>query len=39
LISARARDAEGLVSELRMGGYPAAIIGSVVEGQPKILLS
>lgn len=39
LISARASDAQALVSELRMASYPAAIIGSVVEGQPKILLS
>ncbi len=39
LISARAGDADELVSELRTGGYPAAIIGSVLEGQPKILLS
>ena len=39
LISARAGDADELVSELQIGGYPAAIIGSVVDGQPKILLS
>jgi selenide,water dikinase len=39
LISTRASDAGELVRALRMGGYPAAIIGSVVEGQPKILLS
>jgi selenide,water dikinase len=38
LISVRASDAGELVRALRMGGYPAAIIGSVADGQPKILL-
>jgi selenide,water dikinase len=39
LIAVRESDAEEVVRELRMGGYPAAIIGFVMEGQPKILLS
>ena len=38
LISVRRSDADELTNELRMSGYPAAMIGSVVGGQPKILL-
>jgi selenide,water dikinase len=38
LISVRPSDADELRSGLRAAGYPAAIIGSVMEGRPKVLL-
>ncbi len=38
LVSVEKSDAAGLVEELRASGYPAAQIGSVLEGSPKIEL-
>lgn len=38
LIALSAKQAEALVADLRAEGYPAACIGSVVEGAPKIVL-
>lgn len=38
LISVRDSDAANLTKSLRDEGYPAAIIGSVVEGSPRIVL-